>query len=115
MEKQEIADNKENREFTKRKPLKIRNFFRNIFEKFFDTQIKIKDVKFKFKQFRDYVKVVSNYEIELIDGGDSSLMKEYIENLWKILADEHKSINQEEEVVKNQEDVEIKSESVVDQ
>ena len=47
------------------------------------------------------MKVVSNYEIELIDGGDSSLMKEYIENLWKILADEHKSINQEEEVVKN--------------
>lgn len=93
MEKEQIVDNKENREFTKRKPLKIRNFFRNIFENFFDTQIKIKDVKFKFKQFRDYVKVVSNYEIELIDGGDSSLMKEYIENLWKILADEHKSIN----------------------
>ena len=60
----------------------------------------IKDVKFKFKQFKDYVKVVSNYEIDLIDGGDSSLMKEYIENLWKILADEHKIIFNEEEINK---------------
>jgi hypothetical protein len=52
--------------------LKIRNFFRKIFENFFDNDIKIKDVKFRFKQFKDYVKVVSNYEIDLIDGGDSS-------------------------------------------
>jgi hypothetical protein len=43
---------------------------------------------------------VSNYEIDLIDGGDSSLMKEYIENLWKILADEHKMIFDEEEINK---------------
>jgi hypothetical protein len=80
--------------------LKIRNFFRKIFENFFDNDIKIKDVKFRFKQFKDYVKVVSNYEIDLIDGGDSSLMKEYIENLWKILADEHKMIFNEEEINK---------------
>ena len=80
--------------------MKIRNFFRKIFENFFDNDIKIKDVKFKFKQFKDYVKVVRNYEIYLIDVGDSSLMKEYIENLWKILADEHKMIFNEEEINK---------------
>lgn len=81
--------------------MKIRNFFRSIFEKFFDTAIKINDVKFRFKQFKDYVKVVSNYEIEVIDGGDSSLMQEYIENLWKILADEHRTIFNEEEITKS--------------
>jgi hypothetical protein len=48
MEKEQIADNKENREFTKRKPMKIRNFFRNIYENFFNNEIKINDVKFKF-------------------------------------------------------------------
>jgi hypothetical protein len=50
----------------------LKDFFRKIFENFFDNDIKIKDVKFRFKQFKDYVKVVSNYEIDLIDGGDSS-------------------------------------------
>jgi hypothetical protein len=64
-----------------------------LFEKFFDNEIRIKDVKFKFSQFREYVRVVSNYEIELIDGGDDSLLKDYIKNLWNILADEHKQIN----------------------
>lgn len=39
---------------------------------------------------------MSNYEIELIDGGDDSLLKEYTKNLWNILADEHKQINNEE-------------------
>jgi hypothetical protein len=47
-------------------------------------------VKFKFNQFREYVRVVSNYEIELIDNGDPSEMKRYLKNLWKTLAEEHK-------------------------
>ena len=33
---------------------------------------------------------MSNYEIELVHGGDESELKAYLKNLWKKLAEEHK-------------------------
>ena len=56
--------------------------------------MKINDVKFKFTQFLEYVRVVSNYEIELIDNGDPSEMKAYLKTVWKTLAEEHKKTEQ---------------------
>jgi len=49
------------------------------------------------------VKVVSNYEIELIDGGDSSELKAYTKKIWKALAEEHEFQKQEEEKDLNEE------------
>jgi hypothetical protein len=43
------------------------------------------------------VKVVSNYEIELIDGGDNSELKAYVKNVWKALAEEHQEEYEEED------------------
>ena len=67
----------------------IRKFFANIFKTYIDKSIKINDVKLKFDQFRQYVKVVSNFEIDLIDGGDNSELKAYVKKIWKALAEEH--------------------------
>jgi hypothetical protein len=59
-------------------------------------------VKFKFTQFREYVRVVSNYEIELIDNGDPSAMKTYLTAHWKTLAEMHKITEKPEEQVEEQ-------------
>jgi len=40
----------------------------------------------------EYVKVVSNFEIALIHGGDDSRLKKHLKELWKKLSDEHKLI-----------------------
>ena len=84
-----IANNQENRRSTRRNSKSIRKFFRSIFENYIDSSIKIDYVKLKFRSFRKYVRVVSNYEIELIDDGDTSELKKYCKNLWKRLEDEH--------------------------
>ena len=60
--------------------------------KYIDQSVRINDVKFKYDQFEEYVKVVSNYEIALIHGGDNSKLKKYLKELWKKLSDEHKLI-----------------------
>lgn len=90
VEKEKIAENTENRRATRRNPRKIRKFFTKVFENYLDMDVKIEDVKLKFKSFRKYVRVVSNYEIELIDNGDDSELKRHIKDLWKRLAKEHK-------------------------
>ena len=95
IEKMQIVENKENRDFIRRNPVAIREFFGNIFNNYIDPSVKINDVKFKFRQFREYVRVVSNYEIELIDNGDPSEMKNYLKTLWKTLAEEHKKKDSE--------------------
>lgn len=92
IEKKEIEENTINRRATRRNPSQIKEFFSQVFNKYIDPSIKINDVKFKFQQFRDYVRVVSNYEIELIDNGDPSAMKKYLKAMWKTLAEEHKKI-----------------------
>ena len=89
IEQEQIVENTENRRATRRNPKKIKQFFSNVFEGFTDGKVMINDVKFKFDQFRKYVKVVSNYEIELIDAGDPSELKKYLKELWKKLAKEH--------------------------
>jgi hypothetical protein len=63
-----------------------------VFLKYIDQSVRINDVKFKYDQFVEYVKVVSNYEIALIHGGDNSKLKKYLKELWKKLSDEHKLI-----------------------
>mmetsp|Transcript_1509 Transcript_1509/g.2670 ORF Transcript_1509/g.2670 Transcript_1509/m.2670 type:complete len:99 (-) Transcript_1509:134-430(-) len=90
LEQEQIQNNQENRKLTKRNSKRIKKFFHGVYEKYIDQSVRIKDVKLKFKQFRNYVKVVSNYEIELVDGGDSSELKLYLKTLWKKLAEEHK-------------------------
>lgn len=90
VEKEKIAENTENRRATRRNSRKIRKFFTKVFENYLDMDVKIEDVKLKFKSFRKYVRVVSNYEIELIDNGDDSELKRHIKDLWKRFAKEHK-------------------------
>jgi len=46
-------------------------------------------VKLKYDQFRKYVKIVSNNEIELIHGGDNTKLKSHLKMLWKTLSEEH--------------------------
>lgn len=101
-----IANNQENRRSTRRNSKSIRKFFRNIFENYIDGSIKIDDVKLKFRSFRKYVRVVSNYEIELIDDGDASELKKYCKNLWKRLADEHTLVKLEVAKKKSQDEEE---------
>ena len=92
IEAKEIKDNEKpfNRRATRRNPFMIKEFFNQVYSEYIDPSIKIKDVKFKFNQFREYVRVVSNYEIELIDNGDPSDMKKYLKSMWKTLAEETK-------------------------
>ena len=101
-----IANNQENRRSTRRNSKSIRKFFRSIFENYIDSSIKIDDVKLKFRSFRKYVRVVSNYEIELIDDGDTSELKKYCKNLWKRLADEHTLVKLEVAKKKSQDEEE---------
>ena len=49
------------------------------------------------------MKVVSNYEIELIDGGDSSELKAYTKKIWKALAAEHQEMEELKEQDPNEE------------
>jgi hypothetical protein len=84
------ADNPFARRATRRNPVMIKEFFNQVFNDYIDPAVKINDVKFKFTQFREYVRVVSNYEIELIDNGDPSAMKKHLKSMWKTLAEEHK-------------------------
>ena len=98
IEQKEIADNQENRRATRRNPTGIRSFFGKVFDNYIDPSVKINDVKFKFTQFREYVRVVSNYEIELIDNGDPSAMKKELKAIWKTLAEEHKKTEVSEDL-----------------
>mgnify|MGYP001043605415 CR=1 FL=1 len=92
IESKEIKDNENPfpRRATRRNPVMIKEFFKQVFNDYIDPAVKINDVKFKFTQFREYVRVVSNYEIELIDNGDPSAMKKHLKSMWKILAEENK-------------------------
>ena len=87
-------DNSENRRSIKRKPKKIRKFFKGLFERF-SNDVKYDDVKFKYDQFVKYVKIVSNNEIELIHGGDNSKLKSHLKMLWKTLSEEYKTVEEE--------------------
>ena len=89
IEGDEIVNNTDNRRLTRRNSGQIKSFFDNIYQNYIDQSVRIKDVKFKYNQFIEYVKVVSNYEIELIHGGDKSDLKKYLKDLWKRLSKEH--------------------------
>lgn len=92
IEGDEIVNNTDNRRLTRRNSGQIKSFFDNIYQNYIDQSVRIKDVKFKYNQFIEYVKVVSNYEIELIHGGDKSDLKKYLKDLWKRLSKEHQLI-----------------------
>ena len=92
IEDTQIVQNTENRRKTRRNPSQIRKLFDKVYMKYIDQSVRINDVKFKYDQFEEYVKVVSNYEIALIHGGDNSKLKKYLKELWKKLSDEHKLI-----------------------
>ena len=57
------------------------------------------------------MKVVSNYEIELIDGGDNSELKAYVKDIWKALAEEHQEEYEVDES-ENENEIEQMAESV---
>ena len=61
----------------KRKPKTIRMFFHKIFESMQDRQT-IEDVNLDVEEFKRYVSIVSNQEIELVHGGDASELREYL-------------------------------------
>jgi hypothetical protein len=46
---------------------------------------------------------VSNYEIELIHGGDKSELKKYLKDLWARLSKEHKLIELSLKEIKKEE------------
>ena len=73
IEKDQIKNNEENKEKTKREPKKIRKFFSKIYDSMSGV-VKIEDVKLDVDEFVRYVRIVSNSEIELVNGGDDSEM-----------------------------------------
>ena len=52
----------------------------------------IQNVKLDIDEFIRYVRVVSNEEIELIHGGDTSELSKHLQMLWNALADEVKLV-----------------------
>lgn len=60
------------------------------------TEVKIKDVKLDLDQFLKYIKIVSNKEIEIVHGGDTSELKKHLKELWLTLANEIKIVEESE-------------------
>lgn len=90
----ETVDNSKQRRKIKREPKKIRKFFNKLFANI-KQEVKIEDVKFNYDQFLKYARIVSNNEIELIDGGDNTKLKAHLKKLWKTLAEELENVEKE--------------------
>ena len=59
--------------------------------------MRIEDVKLDMDEFVRYVRIVSNSEIELVNGGDDSEMQKQVKMLWKTLAEEVKNVEKEDQ------------------
>ena len=88
----EGEENTKNRRSTRREPGKIKRFFRRVFDKYISDEETIKDVELRFGQFREYVQIVSNGEIDLIDGGNDEDIRAHVKYLWNKLAKEFQEI-----------------------